>query len=167
MNRATRIKLAATAAADKHRDTCGLPTISYSYLAGCLEAHITALCDELQEFTPPKSGKTERETTYAHDGGELVVHFDFEPGEDSTRDYPGCPESVAINGVFANGMNVTDLLGAGVLERIEEHCLEQIDTDVADAEYDRAEERYQSRRDYGVTGNAGSIHAFIQQGATA
>ena len=147
MNRATRIKLAATTAANKHRDGCGLATISYAYLSGVLEGHIDALCAELEKFTPPASGKREMETTYAHDGGELIVHFDHEQGEPQTRDDPGCPEDVCVNAVYSNGMNITGLLGDLVLEQIEEHCMEQVEAAAEDADYDRGEERYQSRRD--------------------
>jgi len=147
MNRAARIKLGATAAANKHRDTCGLTSISYSFLAGVLEGHIDALCSELEEFEPLASGSGERETAYAHDGGNLVVHFDFEPGERQTWDDPGYPESVTVNSVFANGMDITALIDFSTMEGIEAHCLKEVENAAEQAKYDRAEERHQSRRD--------------------
>ena len=147
MTRATKIKLGATAAANKHRDACGLSSISYSFLAGVLESHIDGLCRELEEFQPPASGSGELETTFSHDGGELFVHFDFEPGESQTWDDPGYPESVSVNAVFANGMDITSLLDSATMESIEAHCLGEVESAAEDAKYDRAEERYQSRRD--------------------
>ena len=148
MNRATKIKLGATQAANRHRDICGLATISYSYLCGYLEAHITELCAELERFVPRASESSERKTTYSHGGGELLVYFDFEDGERQTWDDPGYPESVLVNSVFANGMDVTSLLeGTSNMESIEAHCLQEVQTAAEQADYDRAEERYQSRRD--------------------
>ena len=148
MNRATRIKLAATNAANKHRDDCRLPTISYSYLAGALEGHIDILCYELEGFKPPATGKGEQATTYAHDGGELVVHYDYQPEEKQTRDEPGCEACVTVNGIYANGMDVFGLLdGTATMESIEATCMQAITESIAEAKYDAAERQYEQRRD--------------------
>ena len=145
MNRATKIKLAATAAAQAHERTTG--HYSYAYHCGSLESHIDALCRELEAFKPRASGSSERETTYSHDGGELFVHFNYESGESQTRDCPGYPESACVNSVFANGMDITPLLDATTMESIEAHCLQEVENAAQQAEYDRGEERHQSRRD--------------------
>ena len=148
MNRATKIKFAATAAANNHRDHCRLPTISYSYLAGVLEGHIDDLCRELEGFHAPATGRGERATTYAHDGGDLVVHYDYEPAEKQTWDEPGCSECVTVTGVYANCMDVFGLLdGTPTMESIEAACLQAINDGVAEAKYDAAERQYQQRRD--------------------
>jgi hypothetical protein len=148
MNRATKIKLSATQAANLHRDKCGLETISYSYLAGCLEAHIDKLCSELANYTPNASGRGEQETTYAHDGGELVVHYDYEAGEEATRDDPGCDPLVTVNSVYANGMDITYLLSdTDTMEHIIGQCYEEVEMSIKDAKADAAISRWESRRD--------------------
>ena len=148
MNRANKIKQAATTAANKHRDHCGLPSISYSFLAGALESHIDALCRELEGFQPPATGRGERATTYSHDGGELVVHYDYEPGEPQTRDEPGCDADVTVTGIYANGMDVLNLLeDTETMQSIEAACFTAITESIAEAKYDAAEYRYQQRRD--------------------
>ena len=148
MNRATKIKLAATTAANKHRDQCGLPSISYSYLAGVLESQIDILCRDLESFQPPSTGRGESATTYVYEGGELVVHYDYEPSEPQTWDEPGCDACVTVTGVYANGMDVFHLLdGTATMESIEATCFTAVTEAVAADKYDAAEYRYQQRRD--------------------
>ena len=126
-----------------------------NYLNGSLVAEIRTLCAELAEYEPRATGKREHETTYAHDGGELVVHFDCEEGEPMTRDDPGCDPSVTVNAVFANGMNITYLLeGTDVMERIESHCYEAAERAFIESEEDAAISRWESRRDDSLIGAA-------------
>ena len=148
MNRATKVKLAATAAANKHGHELGLPSISYSYLAGALEGHIDTLCRELEGFQPPANGRGERATTYAHDGGVLVVHYDYQPEEARTWDEPGCDACVTVTGIYANGMDVFGLLdGTTTMESIEATCLQSVTESMAEAKYDAAKRQYEQRRD--------------------
>ena len=142
MNRATRIKLAATIATQNHEKATG--SYSYAYQTGALESHIDALCRELEDFKPRAAGRGERETTYAHDGGELVVYYDLD-GPDEEVGYTG---GVTVNSIFANGMDITEMLsGASVMGDIEQHCILTADQEWHDAKADAAEYAYESRRD--------------------
>jgi hypothetical protein len=142
MNRATRIKLSATAAAQAHERTTG--AYSYAYQCGALESHIDILCRELENFKPRASGRGEREAVYAHDGGELVVYYDLDEPDDEV----GYTGGVTVNSVFAHGMDITEMLsGTSVMGDIEEHCILSADQEWRDAEADAAEYAYESRRD--------------------
>ena len=42
---------------------------------------------------------------------ECLVHFDYQPRESRTHDYPGCDESYDVWGVFTkDGMDITALV---------------------------------------------------------
>ena len=137
MTRAERLIAASRETATLNGDTSS--AFFYSAFAGSLQAQITKLCKELAEYEPA-TGKGELETTYPTDGGDLVIHFDYEPGERETRDEPGCDPQVTINGVFANGMDITYLLdGTDTMEKIEEQCYQEIVERETDAAIWRAE----------------------------
>ena len=45
-----------------------------------------------------------------HNGEVIEVHYDYQPEEKQTRDYPGCHEEVEICEIFFNGVSVFNLL---------------------------------------------------------
>ena len=85
--------------------------------------------------------------TYATDGGDLVIEFDYQPSEDSTDVSPGCPESVDVLSVMAGPFEIIDWLSKSAIQFFEEKALESMQQAKFDADYDRADEAYQSRKD--------------------
>lgn len=75
--------------------------------------------------------------TYTTDGGDLVIEFDYEPAEPSTRDDPGCPESVDVVSVMAGQIDITDWCSEESIEFFAQKALEAIAEGFADDEYDR------------------------------
>ena len=69
---------------------------------------------------------------------ELLVDFDYQPAEPPERGpearYPGCPESLEIEHVTLNGMEVTSLLSEAQLQEIEVAIWDYLDTQAADAD---------------------------------
>lgn len=138
----TRIKLAATKAAQAHAITTG--AYSYAFQCGVLEGEIDKLCNKLGDFMPPASGQGEREMLYAHDGGELVVYYDIEESDDEV----GYTGGVTINAVYANGMDIQYLLaGTAVMDQIEEQAAIEADEQERDSQMDAAEHYSDLRRD--------------------
>ena len=72
------------------------------------------------------------------DNLELLVDFDYQPAEPPERGpearYPGCPESLEIEHVTLNGMEVTSLLSEAQLQEIEVAIWDYLDTQAADAD---------------------------------
>ena len=60
-----------------------------------------------------------------HNGEALEVHYDYQPEEKQTRDYPGCHEEVEINEIFFNGISVFNLL-ADKSDELENKVLDKL-----------------------------------------
>jgi hypothetical protein len=117
-------------------------------LAGALQARVTELCGKLAVFEAETGTRT---TTYPTEMGELVVNYDITAPDDEV----GYQGGLTIEGIFANGMDITDCLyGTKLFDLIEEHCWEAAEQDMKDAEYDRADHYYQSRKDDEMMGAA-------------
>ena len=83
-------------------------------------------------------------TTYATDGGDLVIEFDYQPSEDSTDVSPGCPESVDVLSVMAGPFEIIDWLSKSSIEFFEEKCFESIAFERDCAECDYADSRMEA-----------------------
>ena len=62
----------------------------------------------------------------------VVIHYDYQPKEKATNDYPGCEESVYINAVYLQGFEsqcVINLMDDVFLPGLEEICLEDREQD--------------------------------------
>lgn len=134
MKAQTIINRAARAATNHDSDTIG----RLSFHVGALEAEVQSLCKELAQFKPVEKGT---ETTFSHAGYDLVVFY--ESDEDGDFD---------IMGVYANGMNVHELLSEDVMDLIREHVTDHAYVLRKQAEYDRAEDEYERRRDAELEG---------------
>lgn len=55
-----------------------------------------------------------RYTNYC--GIELEVHFDYDPEEESTHDYPGCGSEMSVYKVLVNDVDIYDLVEQHVEE---------------------------------------------------
>ena len=130
MNSQTIINRAAHAAAKHGSDALS----RMSFHIGALECEVQSLCRTINEYKPVAEGV---ETTFKHAGCDLVVFY--EPEEDGDID---------ITGIFANGMDITDLLmDTGVMDSVMEHVTDHAYVQRKQAEYDRAEEQMENRRD--------------------
>jgi hypothetical protein len=78
---------------------------------------------------------------------ELDVEYDYSPAEPQTYDEPGCPAEVVINGVYHEKIDIIEILNQATLDRISEIILEKIDEECKNAEYDRADQYWQDRKD--------------------
>lgn len=134
MNAKTIINRAANAAAKHDSDPIG----RLSFHVGALEAEVKSLCKELAQFKPVEKGT---ETTFSHAGCDLVVFYE----SDDEGDFD-------IMGVYANGMNVHELLSEEVMNYIREHVTDHAYVLRKQAEYDRAEEQVERRRDAEMEG---------------
>lgn len=87
-----------------------------------------AMARAFASFMPSKSGNHTAEVSYA--GVDWIVDYDYSPSERQTHDYPGCPASVEICEVHLDNHpphdDLSQLLGAWVLEGLEERILEQL-----------------------------------------
>lgn len=129
MKAQTIINRAAHAAA-KHKDDLSRMACHI----GNLEAEVQMLSDALNDYTPVAEGI---ETTFEHAGCDLVVFY--EPEEDGDID---------ITGIFSNGMDITDLLtDTSVMDAVMEHVTDHAYIQRKQAEYDRAEQKMENRRD--------------------
>ncbi len=129
MQAKTIINRAARAAEKHDSDTIG----RLSFHVGALEAEVQSLCKELAQFKPVEKGT---ETTFSHAGCDLVVFYE----SDSEGDFD-------ILDIYANGMNVHELLSEDVMDLIREHVTDHAYVMRKQAEYDRGEEQYERRRD--------------------
>ena len=84
-------------------------------------------------------------TTYSTDTGELVIEFDYRPGEDATFDYPGCDEDVDLVAVMAGDIDILEFVHGQWIERFKEKCFEAMTEIKFDAEMDRGQDRYENR----------------------
>ena len=134
MQAKTIINRAARAAANHDSDTIG----RLSFHVGALEAEVQSLCKELAQFKPVEQGT---ETTFKDAERDMVVFY--ESDEDGDFD---------IIGVYANGMNVHDLLSEDVIDLICEHVTDHAYMLRKQDEYDRAEEQFERRRDSELEG---------------
>jgi hypothetical protein len=101
---------------------------------GALEAEVTMLCHAINEYTPIAEGV---ETTFKHAGCDLVVFYEADDEGD-----------IDITGVFANGMDVTDLLmDTSAMDAVMEHCTDHAYIQRKQAAYDLAEQQMENRRD--------------------
>ena len=57
---------------------------------------------------------------------ELVVEYDYEEAEPQTYDYPGSPDSVVLESVEVNDVDIYDMLTIEQLYDIESIILEKI-----------------------------------------
>lgn len=78
-------------------------------------------------------------TTYATDGGDLVIEFDYQPAEDETDVSPGTPESADVYSVMAGPFEIIDWCSKSSIAFFEEKALESMADAKTNAEYDRAE----------------------------
>jgi hypothetical protein len=137
MNSQTIINRAAHAAAKHGSDALS----RMSFHIGALEAEVQALCRAINEYTPVAEGV---ETTFKHAGCDLVVFYEADDEGD-----------IDITGVFANGMDITELLmDTSAMDAVMEHCTDHTYVQRKQAEYDRAEERWENRRDADMEGGA-------------
>ena len=134
MNAKTIINRAAHAAAKHDSDPIG----RLSFHVGALEAEVQSLCKELDQFKPVEKGT---ETTFSHAGCDMVVFYE----SDEEGDFD-------ILGVYANGMNVHELLSEDVMDLIREHVTDHAYVMRKQAEYDRGEEQFERRRDAELEG---------------
>lgn len=65
---------------------------------------------------------------------DLIVHYDFEPGEAENRLEPGCADEAIINSVCVGSVDITNIVGADHLVRIAERIATS-HTDDAAAEH--------------------------------
>jgi hypothetical protein len=130
----------AAHAASKHKDDLSRMACHI----GCLEAEVTMLCHAINQYTPVAEGV---ETTFNYAGCELVVFY--EPEDEGDIDI------IDITGVFANGMDITDLLmDTPVMDAVMEHVTDHAYIQRKQAEYDRAEQQWEARRDADMEGGA-------------
>jgi hypothetical protein len=62
---------------------------------------------------------------------------------------------IDITGVFSNGMDITDLLmDTSTMDAVMEHCTDHAYIQRKQAEYDRAEQQWENRRDADMEGGA-------------
>ena len=134
MNSKTIINRAANAAAKHDSDPIG----RLSFHVGALEAEVQCLCKELAQFKPVEKGT---ETTFSHGSCDLVVFYE----SDDECDFD-------IMGVYANGMNVHELISEDVMDLIREHVTDHAYVMRKQAEYDRAEEQFERSRDAELEG---------------
>lgn len=134
MNSKTIINRAARAAANHDSDPIG----RLSFHVGALEAEVQSLCKELAQFKPVEKGT---ETTFSHGSCDLVVFYE----SDEEGDFD-------IMGVYANGMNVHEVVSEEVWDLISEHVTDHAYVMRKQAEYDRGEEQYERRRDAEMEG---------------
>lgn len=79
---------------------------------------------------------------------ELLVDFDYQAAEPAERGpearYPGCPESIEIEHVTLNGLNVTSLLSEAQLQEIEQAIWDYLDAQDAGASalYDAMQDHF-------------------------
>jgi hypothetical protein len=137
MNSQTIINRAAHAAAKHGSDALS----RMSFHIGCLECEVQALCRAINEYTPVAEGV---ETTFKHAGCDLVVFYEADEEGD-----------IDITGVFANGMDITDLLmDTSAMDAVMEHCTDHAYIQRKQAAYDLAEQQMESRRDADMEGGA-------------
>jgi hypothetical protein len=111
-----------------------------AFNVGYLEGEVNALCRELAQFTAVDGGT---ETTFEHAGCKLAVFYEVDDDGD-----------FEIIGVYANGMNILELLIEEVMDMIREHVTDHAYVQRKQAEYDRAEQQMENRRDADMEGGA-------------
>ena len=137
MNSQTIINRAAHAAAKYDNDALS----RMLFRVGFLECEVQALCRTINEYTPVAEGV---ETTFKHAGCDLVVFY--EPEDDGDID---------ITGVFANGMDITELLmGTSAMDAVMEHVTDANYVRIKQAAYDLAEQQMENKRDADLEGGA-------------
>jgi len=56
---------------------------------------------------------------------DVTVHFDYQPEEEETHNYPGCDSEVTINAVYVGGdeeKDIEDCLCPATIAMLEERC---------------------------------------------
>ena len=84
-------------------------------------------------------------TTYATDGGDLVIEFDYDPAERATDVSPGCSESADVLSVMAGQIDILEFCDEASIAFFEEKCIEEMAWNRKQAEYDRAERECEER----------------------
>ncbi len=77
----------------------------------------------------------------------LRCYLDYEPAEKQTHWEPGCSESIDLVYAFAGLIDVAELLSDKLKAKIEELALADMADKAKQAEYDRAEARYNDMRE--------------------
>jgi hypothetical protein len=123
--RAETIKAAAKLAGQKMRDIDGRH--SYAAEAGALSAHVEILCEELDTYIGAnhKAAKGVGVARLPLGDAEVLVEYDYEPGEDPVMDLnspmcgPGCAANASILGVLINGTwcDPEDFMDPDTIER--------------------------------------------------
>ena len=63
-----------------------------------------------------------------HGDEDILVcdaHFDYQPKEQQTRDYPGCPESITLNRVMYKGIDLWLVLSETQREQVVHQLMEE------------------------------------------
>lgn len=72
----------------------------------------------------------------------VTVKFDYQPGERTTRDDPGCPEEVSITSVKFRGIDIKPDLCREKITELEQEAFEHMASERWQQDEDRAESRY-------------------------
>jgi hypothetical protein len=149
--RAETIKASAKMAGQKMRDIDGRH--SYAAEAGALSAHVEILCEELDAYIGAnhKPSKGVRTATLGLGDAEVLVEYDYEPGEEPVYNLnspmcgPGCAANAVVVSVLINGAWIDPMF-------IESATLDRWSEELCEREYDSAREDMESamadRRDY-------------------
>lgn len=78
--------------------------------------------------------------------GGLVMecYLAFEEAESATYDHPGCAASIELVFALVEGVDISEVIG-DLAETIEEEALGDMDTQASNDQYDRGQERYETR----------------------
>ena len=72
----------------------------------------------------------------------VTVKFDYQPGERTTRDDPGCPEEVSITSVKFRGIDIKPDLCREKITELEQEAFEHMASERWQQDEDRAESSY-------------------------
>lgn len=75
----------------------------------------------------------------------VTVKFDYQPGERTTRDDPGCPEEVSITSVKFRGIDIKPDLCRERITELEQEAFEHMASERRQCDEDRAERLHDLR----------------------
>ena len=75
----------------------------------------------------------------------VTVKFDYQPGERTTRDDPGCPEEVSITSVKFRGIDIKPDLCREMITELEQEAFEHMASERRQCDEDRAERLHDLR----------------------
>lgn len=85
---------------------------------------------------------------YSHEAGlevPLVCELNFTPEERQTYEYPGCPACMELVSATVNGVDISSLLKANLIDTIESLALAKHGADAQEAAAERQIEAWQLR----------------------